>query len=368
MGERRMIMQDENPRCVSHISRRKFISGLAIGAGAALVAPAFHGLHQQAHASTNGNLFVIKTWTRKDCSVTPWTVAERFGFLNEEGIKLEVTGETQPSLQIPSILRGNNDVGTFHPNTIAVAKAGGAQVSGVLQGNIEPTNPKIDVKFRHMWWFVNPSKHPNIQRFADLKTIPGKIKISTITRNTCADFNNSKIADRYGIPRDKFEWVTMPDVQAIQALKLGLVDISPVHPPFYYGMSQAGARKVADTFESGLGQSAGLTYYIFRDDFIHKYPEQVAAFARAMVKAQKWANDNPEKAQKVTEEAIGVPVTGNHYYSETVRIDESLTAPWIKDLEDNKVIPRGKVTSSTLATHDIEKINERILASRGKKG
>lgn len=319
-------------------------------------------------AKPEKDLFVIKTWTRKDCSVTPWTVADRMGFLAEEGIRLEYTGETQPALQIPSILRGNNDVGTFHPNTIAVAKAGGAQLTGVVQGGLEPTDPKIPEKLRHMFWYVNPGRHPEIRSFADLKKIPGKIKISTITKNICADFETNLLADRYGIPRSKFEWVTMPDVQAIQALKQGLIDIAEVHPPFYKGMSDAGARKVADTFETGLGASAGLTYYVFRDDFIRKYPHQVAAFARAVTKGQKWANANPEKAQKLTEDAIGVPVTGNHYYSEVTRIDEKLSAPWIKDLEDNKVIPKGKVTTANLITHEIEKINLRALAERaGKK-
>lgn len=362
-------MQDEQfSNSLTQLSRRRFLSGLAIGVASVLAAPAITGLGTRARAAANDKgLFVIKTWTRKDCSVTPWTVAERLGYFTEEGIRLEVTGETQPALQIPSILRGNNDVGTFHPNTISVAKAGGAQVSGVLQGGIEPTDPKIPEKLRHMWWFVNPSKHPEIQNFADLKKLPGKIKISIITKNTCTDFLNHRLSDRYGVPPDKFEWVTMPDVQAVQALKQGLVDVSPVHPPFFHAMGQAGARKFADTFETGIGRGAGLTYYIFRDDFIRQHAEHVAAFTRAVAKAQKWANDNPEKAQRLTEEAIGVPVTGNHYYSETIRIDESLTPPWIKDLEDGKVIPRGKVTPSSLVTHEIEKINERVLASRGKR-
>ncbi|MBJ6724384.1 ABC transporter substrate-binding protein [Geomesophilobacter sediminis] len=338
------------------------LAGLAVLAG-------FGGLvlQHEAQAKPEKDLFVIKTWTRKDCSVTPWTVADRLGFLAEEGIRLEYTGETQPALQIPSILRGNNDVGTFHPNTIAVAKAGGAQVTGVLQGGLEPTDPKIPEKLRHMFWYVNPQKHREIKRFSDLKKIPGKIKISTITKNVCADFETNLLADKYGIPRSKFEWVTMPDVQAIQALKQGLVDISEVHPPFYKGMHDAGAHKVADTFETGLGASAGLTYYIFRDDFIRKHPQQVAAFTRAMTKAQRWANANPLKAQKLTEEAIGVPVTGNHWYSEVTRIDEKLSAPWIRDLETNRVIPKGKVTTANLVTHDIEKINLQVLAERSKK-
>lgn len=311
----------------------------------------------KVHARSEKDLFVIKTWSRKDCSVTPWYVTEKLGYFAQEGIRLEYTGETQPAIQIPSILRGNNDVGDAHPNTIAVAKAGGARITGVVEGGIEPTDPRIDAKYRHMWWFVNPSKYPGVKSFADLKKVPGKLKFSTITRNICTDFATNLLAKKYGIPKEKIEWVTMPDVQAIQALKQGLVDVSAVHPPFYKGMQDVGARKIADTFETGVGAAAGITYYYFRDDFIKKHPDKVAAFSRAIVRGQRWANANPQQAAKLTEEAIGVPVTGNHYYSAKTAIDERLAAPWIAELEESKVIPRGKVTTSTLVTHEIEKIN-----------
>jgi ABC-type nitrate/sulfonate/bicarbonate transport system substrate-binding protein len=320
----------------------------------------------QVDAAPEKQLFEVKTWTRKDCSVTPWYVTDKLGYFAEEGIKLKLTGETQAPLQIPSVLKGNNDVGTAHPNQLAVAKAGGAALTGVVQGGIEPTDPKIPDKFRHMWWYVNPQKSPNVKSFADLKNLPGKIKIATITKNICADFETNLLADKHGIPRDKFEWVAMPDIQAIQALKQGLIQVSIPHPPFYKGMTDAGMRKIADTFETGLGASAGITYYYFRDDFIKKHPEKVAAFSRAVIKGQKWANANPEKSAKMTEEAIGVPVTGNHWYSTVIPIDEKLAAPWLKDLEDNKVIPRGKVTTSNLITHEIEKINLKYEAERNK--
>jgi len=303
------------------------------------------------------DLFAIKTWSARDCSVTPWVVSDKLGFFKEEGIRIVYTGDTQPALQIPSILRGDNDVRSFHPNTIAVAKAGGAKITGVAEGDIEPVDKRIDPKFRHMWWFVNPKKHPNVKRFADLKNIPGKIKVATITNNICADFETNLLADKYGIPRNKFEWVTMPDVQAIQALKQGLIDLSEVHPPFYKGMVAAGARKIADTNETGLGAAAGITYYVFRDDFIKKHPDKVAAFSRAIIKGQRWANHNPAEAAKLTEQAIGVPVNGYHYYSESLRVDEKHAIRWVKDLEDSKVVRRGKVAAANLVTHDIEKIN-----------
>ncbi len=332
---------------------------MSAGGALLLIGAAFlsTGETKQVAAQPGTVPFIIKTWSAKDCSVTPWVVTDRLGFFAEEGIKMAYTGETQPALQIPSILRGDNDVRSFHPNTIAVAKAGGAKITGVAEGDIEPTDKRIDPKFRHMWWFVNPKKHPNVKSFADLKNIPGKIKVATITTNICADFETNLLADKYGIPRNKFEWVTMPDVQAIQALKLGLLDLSEVHPPFYKGMADAGARKVADTSETGLGAAAGITYYVFRDDFIRKNPDKVAAFSRAIIKGQRWANSHPAEAAKLTEEAIGVPVNGYHYYSGSLKVDDTLASRWLKDLEENRVIPRGKVTTATLVTHDIEKIN-----------
>ena len=330
-------------------------------AGAALLAIGIAALvldgGNKVAAQPGKELFAIKTWSAKDCSVTPWVVTDRLGFFADEGIKIVYTGETQPALQIPSILRGDNDVRSFHPNTLAVAKAGGARITGVAEGDIEPTDQRLDPKFRHMWWFVNAKKHPNVKSFADLKNLPGKIKVATITNNICADFETNLLADKYGIPRSKFEWVTMPDVQAIQALKLGLLDLSEVHPPFYKGMVEAGARKIADTSETGLGAAAGITYYIFRDDFIKKNPDKVAAFTRAIIKGQRWANSHPAEAAKYTAEAIGVPVNGYHYYSGSLKVDDTLASRWLKDLEENKVIPKGKVTTATLVTHDIEKIN-----------
>lgn len=304
-------------------------------------------------AAPKKQLVEIRTWTRKDCSLAPWLVTEKLGYFAEEGIKLVYTGETQGPLQIPSIIKGNNDVGSGHANLYGGAIAGGAQLTAVVRGGIEP-EPSYDPKFRHMWWFVNPTKYPNIKKFADLKSIPGKIRLTTSNKGTCTELLTQKLSEKYGIPKEKFEWVTMPDIQAIQALKQNLIDVSAVHPPFYKGMLDAGAVKIADSSDAGLGRSAGLSFYWFRNDFIKKNPQAVAGFVRAIKKGQRWANANPEQAAKWVEQAIGVPVTGNHYYAEDAIIDEKEIEPWIKFLEDNKIAPKGKITPASIVTHQFE--------------
>jgi ABC-type nitrate/sulfonate/bicarbonate transport system substrate-binding protein len=315
--------------------------------------------HTETKRLANG-LFPLKTKTMKDCSLAPWLVAERNGYFADEGIQIVHTGETQEPLMIPSVLSGDNDVWGGHPNTIAVAKAGGARITGVMRGGIDPP-ASVDPRFRHMFWFVNPQKYPNVKTFGDLKNIPGQLKFSTITTNVCADFLANKMADKNGISRDKFEWVTMPDIQAIQALKQGLIDVAGVHPPFYKGMADSGAVKIADSVDTGLGAAAGVGYTYFSDSFIQQHPEIVKGFIRAMFRAGAWLNANPEKGSQWVSEVIGVPVTGNHYYATQNVIMESELVPWIQDLEDHHVIPRGKIKPSDLVTHQFETHEEFAL-------
>jgi ABC-type nitrate/sulfonate/bicarbonate transport system substrate-binding protein len=193
-----------------------------------------------------------------------------------------------------------------------------------------------------------------VKTFADLKKLPGRLKFSTITVNICVDFLTNKLAEKYGVPLDKIEWVTMPDIQAIQALKQGLVDIAGVHPPFYKGMDDAGAVKIADSLETGLGPAAGVSYYYFRDDFISRYPGVVRGFVRAIGRGQAWIDAHPELTAKWVSEAIGVPVTASHYYPLHNDVLESEIDPWIADLEKHKVLPRGKIHAADLVTHRFE--------------
>jgi ABC-type nitrate/sulfonate/bicarbonate transport system substrate-binding protein len=178
--------------------------------------------------------------------------------------------------------------------------------------------------------------------------LSGKLKFSLITNNQCSDFLANNIADHNRFPRERIEWVTMPDVQAVQALKQGLVTVSGVHPPFYKGMEDAGMVKIADSLDAGFGEGGGIGYYYFTTDFIAKNRETVKKFARAIVKGQKWANEHPEEARKMTEDWIHVPVNATHYYAAGKTYSPDLVIPWIEDLENAGVIPKGKVKVSDL--------------------
>ncbi|MDR3153480.1 MAG: ABC transporter substrate-binding protein [Deltaproteobacteria bacterium] len=310
----------------------------------------------------------LKTYTRRDCSLAPWLIADKLGYFRDEGVELVFTGEIQAAQWVPSILNGTNDVTSLHPNSAAVVINGGARIRGVARAGREPA-PDLSPEFRHMWWFVNPEKYPDVRSFADLKDLPGQLKFTTGTVTSCSDFLANQILLRYGVPLDKIEWVTMPDVQATQALAQGLSDVGGVHPPFYKGMVDAGQRKVADTIEAGLPpESAGVTHYYFMEDFIRDNPETVKGFARAMIRSQRFINANPEQARIWTQEAIGVPVSANHYYAEELDVDGAQVIPWLEDLERQGAIPKGKLKPEDLLTVQFDDPNFSAQAWRRPAG
>ncbi|MFT8314046.1 MAG: ABC transporter substrate-binding protein [Clostridium sp.] len=298
-------------------------------------------------------LIPIKTSSKLDCSSTPWVVADQKGFFKKYGLKVQYTGETQAAQEIPSILNGNNYVDSFHPNTYAPAIAGGANIIGIGPEGIDPA-PDVDPKYRHMWWFVSAkASQAGVKSFKDLVNYKKgqKLKFTTIAANICADFEGNTLADKFGIPRDRIEWVTMPDVQAIQALQQGTVDVSAVHPPYYTGMEKAGNVKIADSADTDLGPTAGLSYWVVNKTWAAKNPNVTRNFLKAMTEAETWANHNPKEAADLTAKHIGQPVSGNHYYTETLNIDnEKYLKPWLDESVKTGSIPKGKLTTKDLVT------------------
>lgn len=310
-----------------------------------------------ADSSTNDDgLFPIKTATRKDCTLAPFLVADTKGFFKEEGLKLVFTGELSNDAVTPSILSGDNDVADTHPNALALKVYGGSKIKAVGRSIIEP-GPEVDPKLRHMRFYVNKDAvAAGVKTWNDLTNYKGNEKLKSAGyNNTCEDFIPNKISDAKGVSRDKFEWITFEeDLQKIQALKLGQVDIIGVHPPFFDAAEEAGLTQIADSSDAGLGEATGVYLYYFSDSFIEKNSDKVAAFVRAMTKAQKWANANVEETAKLTSQFIGTEVKGNHYYSETTEINEETIKPWIEDLENTGAIPKESIKVNDIITHKFE--------------
>jgi ABC-type nitrate/sulfonate/bicarbonate transport system substrate-binding protein len=299
-------------------------------------------------------VYPIKTWSRSDCTDAPFIVAEKLGYFEEAGVEIIYTGETQPPQRIASILNGDNNVGTAHPNTLAIAREGGAPVRGVARSIIEPPDEIDDIHLQHMWWVSD--KNGPIQKLEDIDTLGRKVKVQLLLRNACIDFLTDIVIDDYHINKDNIEYITMPDIEGILALKNGLIDIATPHPTFFQATEDTGIANILITSRQIAGENAGTYLYYFADNYIKNNPEAIKRFVKAIKKAERWANDNPEQTAKWTEEAIGVPVQANHYYARNAVIDDAQIKVWIDGSIKSGALPANtKVTVADIITHDFDR-------------
>jgi ABC-type nitrate/sulfonate/bicarbonate transport system substrate-binding protein len=309
-----------------------------------------------ARETAGKELFPIKTSTRYDCTLAPYLVADKLGYFEEEGLELVFTPELPSSEYVTGVLSGTNDFADAHPNELALKVYGGADIRAVGRSIIEPPVTE-DPRLRHMWYYVTPEAAASgVETLADLENYKeGETLKSAGWPDTCESFILNKALDAKGVPRDKLEWITFDtDLEKIQALKLGQVDIIGVHPPFFDAADEAGLVKVGDSADAALGEATGVYLYYFSNDFIEAHPDEVAGFVRAMTKAQQYANANLEETAQWTGEFIEQEVRGNHYYSETTEIDEATILPWIEDLEQSGTVPEGAIKVEDIITHQFE--------------
>ncbi|OPY58894.1 MAG: NMT1/THI5 like protein [Pelotomaculum sp. PtaU1.Bin035] len=316
------------------------------------------GQKGQPSSTTAGGskeLAEIRTYTRTDCGITPYLVADQKGFFAEEGLKLVYTGTVAYPQQLASVLNGNNDIGDAHPNELAMFIKGGAKVKGVSRDDLEPID-EVNAEYRHMKYFV--SKDSAIKSWKDIQNYKvGQQILINGTIPSCTTFVPSNIFDRYNLDRNRLKFVTFDsDQQALQAVTQGDIDIAQVHPPYYNLAKEIGLVQIGDSFDAGLGAATGVALYYFPDKYIAEHPDRVQAFVRAITKAQIWANQsqNRKEAAEITAKALNVNSTGTHYYAFDTSIPEEQIQPWLDDLVYGGFLKEGELAVADIITHQFE--------------
>jgi ABC-type nitrate/sulfonate/bicarbonate transport system substrate-binding protein len=303
-------------------------------------------------------IYTLKTWSMVNCEGTRFFVAEKMGFFTEAGLKIIYTGETQPPQRIASIINGNNDIGLGHPNLIAVAREGGAPIRGVIRSIIEPPDSIDDIHLQHMWWISN--KNGPYQSWEDVKAASDKgkkIKIQVASINNCSDFLTDIIVDKFKLNKKNIEYITIPDVEGVLSLKRQLVDIIAPHPPYFKAAEETGVANILITSRNVAGKYSGTSLIYFSDKFINnpENKEAIKRFVKAIKKAERYANDNPEQASEWTAEALGVPVQANHYYARSAVIDDAEIQFWIDGSIKSGTLPADtKIKVSDVITHEFD--------------
>ncbi|TDD85585.1 ABC transporter substrate-binding protein [Actinomadura darangshiensis] len=208
----------------------------------------------------------------------PLFMAIKKGFFRAEGLTVKTEILQSSSFAVPKLRSGALDIsldnyvasfaaddqGAAHWHLIADSYQAGKGAFVVL------VNPKSSIK--------------------DPKGLQGK-KIAIPSLHSVGQLMITATLDTYGVEPDSVTYVEMPFPQMPAALEKKQVDAVWTPDPFISAMQKSmGARTLLDTAEPGGPTSDfPMAGWGVLDDYAQKYPKTVAAFQRAIGKAQRVA-------------------------------------------------------------------------------
>jgi ABC-type nitrate/sulfonate/bicarbonate transport system substrate-binding protein len=255
------------------------------------------------------DLFVLRAVTQTTFSET--IIADRLGFFEDEGIKIEYIGALgQGITQMQALEQGDIDVFTQgHLTEVAQARLAGLTPVATAPGFVDdPDNPHVAYLVRE------DSDIHSIEDFAGKKVGIGNLAV-------CTDGFITKYLTDKGLDPKSVEYVVLPQAGQIeQSLVNGQVDVTTSHTPFAgVALAAGGVRMAAKSYDVMGTPAGGLAVRGFKESFIREHPDVVQGFANANYRARVFMEANPEYSRIVGADYLGLEpeeVSSNSYCQE----------------------------------------------------
>lgn len=253
-------------------------------------------------------------------------LGEQKGFFEEEGLRLEFSTIANPPAGIAAAQSGQTDV-TYSPgipllNALAqdIELTIVAPADGYPDG-VDDAENVADVDETGV--FVAPGS--DIESAADLE---GR-SIAIPARKAQLEVTIAGAIEEAGGDPSTVDWLVLDPATALQSLKDGRVDAAGLISPVIQQAQDDGLELVLSPgvhfFKEGV-----VSTWVSGQKIVDEQPEVLAAFQRAVLKSNAYANENLEEAQEIAAEITSVPL-------ETVR--RGATSYWpsevrISDIQD----------------------------------
>ena len=227
-------------------------------------------------------------------SQTPLAVAEEKGFLAEEGLQVKTKPTPSGPKGLNALISGDVDMsfGSYTPFVKANA-TGTADIKIVNESMVSQPN------------FQALITTPN-SRVQKPEDVPGKT-IAVSGRGAITDLATKSALQDKGIDPNSPKLTEMGFPQMLPALKNGDIDGAVVSEPYITpAAKQMGARIVLDDF-TGSTQDFPVAGAATTGKFAQENPKTVAAFQRAMQKAQNYAQQHPSEVNALLPKFAKVP-------------------------------------------------------------
>ncbi len=303
-------------------------------------------------AGTGTGDYTLKASVTNDCTGTPWFVGQEKGFFRDAGLNFVDVGQTVTEQRGTALALGQIDVLDVDPLTLVNMVKSGVKVRAVAQSGDSSNDGDTDKEFMQ-WLVVNDS---SLQSFASIGASNRTIRIGIGALGTAPELQTEALLDKYGVPREKAEFVVLPEQNQYQALRQGLIDVAVLHAAFYACAHAQGGVRILATSTDAFGPAGGMTLLIATERFIEEHPETMSKFITGYKNAETWCNANRAEAGAITARHLGICTGVSHYYSGTGTINVSQLQYWIDTMTDCGILSPGELKPSDLYTDQFKDV------------
>ncbi|GAA0414070.1 ABC transporter substrate-binding protein [Microbispora corallina] len=233
-------------------------------------------------------------------------IAQQRGFFKAEGLTVNPQIVASTVVAIPKLVSGAVDITLGNYFSVLSAQEKQMAKFRILADTFQAKPDVFDI--------VVKGDSP-IKSVKDLK---GK-KISVASLNSIGTLAVDSTLRVNGLDPKDVQYVPMAFPDAPGKLAAGQTDAAWLTEPFLTGVQKdMGARKIADTMTGAMADFP-IAGWTTTDSVLQKYPKTMAAFQRAIVKAQQIADSDREAVEKVlpsytkiTPEAASVITLGSY--------------------------------------------------------
>lgn len=301
-------------------SRKRLLGALALIPVAALAlagcsAPPDAGSGTETDQPGTGEIRTVSVAAVGIMSDVALDIAVEQGFFEEEGLAIEVTQVANPPAGVAALQGGQVDF-AFAPGVVfANARSQGVPVQAVAGASGFPEGvdaPEIDL-YDDTGIYVHPDSG-----ITSLEQLEGKT-IAVNARKANLEATASQALLDAGVNPNSINWIALDFTSMVQALTDDEVDAAVPVNPFTLRAEEAGMVRISSPAASffGVGPSS---FWLTSESLANDDPELVAAFKRAILKANVYANAHLEEsiAAGVALAGLDIPVeqAGRIYWPE----------------------------------------------------
>jgi NitT/TauT family transport system substrate-binding protein len=226
------------------------------------------------------------------------------GYFEEENLNVEVSVVANPPAAIAAAQSGQLDL-AFTPSIPllnAMSQNVPLKVIAAVDGFAEDALQQEDMsKVDDTGLFV-----PAGSDISSPKDLEGKT-VSVPARKAQMEVTVSKVVKDAGGDPAKVNWMVLDPASALQSLDSKRIDAAALVSPFTSQAESKGHVRLASPAVQFF-QKGAVDLWVANPNTAEKKSEQMAAFARAIYKANDYANNHLEEAQDVAAKVTGVPL------------------------------------------------------------